>query len=259
MKVYMSFWTQEDTLKSYQFFKILKVALYYAKQHYNEIHLITDYRGEELLKDIFSWSSITTELESLPREYKNVWSLGKIKSYDIIADRGDPFLHLDYDVFLVKELPIDLINADIFCQSIERECNIMYKLVEFEKYCINKFYEDKFKTNWAPNCGIIGGKDLDFFKKYAELALKSILAKENIEFWGTPYYIHSDIKSCLAEQYYLAVASNIFNKKIKSLFSRSNYNIKIHSKSGYVHLIRDAKNSPMALKNIQYLNDFIIK
>jgi hypothetical protein len=259
MKVYMSFWTQEETFKQYQFINILKVALYYAKQHYNEINLITDYKGEQILKNIFKWNNISTELESLPKEYKNVWSLGKIKAYQTIASYGDPFLHLDYDVFLVNKLPFDLVNSDIFCQSIERGCDARYQLHFFEKYCINKFYEDKFKSNWAPNCGIIGGKDLDFFEKYSSLALKTILDKDNANFWATNYYMKSDLKACIGEQYYFAISCNILNKKIKTLFSRTDYNVKIHSKTGYIHLIRDAKNSPMALKNIEYLNNFIIK
>lgn len=257
----MSFWTREETLKEYQFIKILKVALYYAKQHYKEINLITDYAGEKMLKNVFNWHSISTELESLPKEYKDVWSLGKIKSYNMISKYGDPFLHLDYDVFLIKPLPEKLVQSDLFCQSIEENCYSRYQLYAFDKYCKNKFYPFEFdlqSEDWAPNCGIIGGKDLDFFQKYSDLVFKLVLDEENKMFWLC-HYLNSDKKSCIPEQYYLGLMSKFLNKKIETLFKVKFDKVRNLQRNHYVHLCREGKRDPQALKNIEYLNDFVIK
>lgn len=261
MKVYMSFWTQDKVLEDYKFIDILKVALYYAKQHYKEIQLITDYKGEELLKNIFNWTSLSTELESLPKEYKDVWSLGKIKAYNLIAEKGDPFLHFDSDVFMIKPLPKNLLNSDIFCQSIEQNCYLSYKIYKFDKYCINKFYPDNINIinhTWSPNCGIVGGTDLDFFKTYSETALRLVLDESNKIFW-IKNTLPSHLKSCIAEQYYLGLIASSLNKKVTPFLRLKGLKVLDLEPDTYIHLCSSGKNNKKALDNIQYLNDFIIK
>lgn len=263
MKIYMSFWSTDKTFVEDKIIKLLNVSLYYAKQHYKEINLITDYTGEKFLKDIFNWNSITTELESLPKEYKDVWSLGKIKAYNLIAKKGDPFLHFDSDVFLIKELPEDLLNSNIFCQSFEKNCYSDYKLYAFNEFCINKFYPKEFnifdKNNHScPNCGIVGGKDLDFFKIYSETSMNVVLDKENKRFW-TKNYIQPHLRACIAEQFYLGAISKCLNKEITTFIQIKNRKALNYKSNEYIHLCGSSgKNDKTAIDNIEYLNKYII-
>jgi hypothetical protein len=252
----MSYWTnanyidinnkKNNDLNENKF--LMKLSSSFIKKHYKEIHLITDYKGEELFKD-FGWSSIDTFLEDLPKEYDSVWSLGKIKSYLKICKKGDPFLHLDHDFFITKPLDQNIFNNDIIVEDREYIPSYGYNVDYFEANCPDLFLAKNTKIDFAYRCGILGGKNLCFLFDYASSALKLTLSDNNKNFFLKNIENHRKInpnfgnvnKSTLIEQYYLAACLNKWNKNPfifwqkanEELTMRPNHGIYPHGKSFY--------------------------
>lgn len=196
------------------------IAVHFLKKHYGEANLITNKFGANLFKDV-GFTSIDLELEnytSLFEEYKDIWSLGKLFSYMHICKKNKPFLHIDNDVFLIKPLPENLINQDIFAQNLETDAFDFYNIKIFYENCPNKsFMENKYLDLGAPNLGIFGGQDIDFIANYARNAINLILDKTNINFWKNINFPEPWQKAAIAEQYFLGQYARNFNKKISFL------------------------------------------
>lgn len=242
MDVYMSFWSiGNNAIKPAVVMTQKSVEL--IKRYYNGVHLITDEQGAETFKDI-DWLSVSTELESLPKEYKDVWSLGKLKAFNIIANKHKPFMHIDYDFFLLRKVPDYIEQADVFFQSKE-------DLAHFKSYCLDSIYNEceelPFECNsrlsTAFNCGIIGGNNYDFFKKYTELSLETVLNSCNRDFWlGDIKDLRSKYdcfrpatKALLAEQYFGAYVCMLMNIT-PTLLIDGPYYVDKHQNDLFIHL-----------------------
>lgn len=251
MKVYFSYWSRgyynwdknsfalkkeipkpSDSLA----FDTLRIALNRAKKHYGEVHLITDIYSEDFFKK-FPFDSVTTGLEKISPEYTATWSLGKLYAYKLIALKGDPFLHVDNDVFLWKPLPKKISSAEIFAQSREPVNLFNYHIDHFYKNCPKKYLASKIpKQSFAANVGVIGGSDLSFFYNYSSSAINMILDPANKTYWTTHKGLVSWRKAVIAEQYYMSVAARYYNKNIEYLFSNNEEFSKV-AELGYTHLM----------------------
>jgi len=177
MNVAMSYWTRggKSRLSHYDI-NMHQLSLHYALKHYGKVHLYTDEEGAERLKEL-PFTSVSTELKDLPK-VNTYWSLGKIYAYKLLADKKQPFLHLDSDVFLFEPLPEQLLNSRVFAQHLEGQPGVGVN----EKYLLKHFYEVftyapfvYTEPSFAPNMGIFGGTDTDFIGRYAMTALKFCL------------------------------------------------------------------------------------
>lgn len=261
MKVYISFWPQAKRYKNNfieedLFTRSLDLCFNLAQKHYKQINLITDALGEEKLRDKYKWDSIDLSLEDLDKNFQNVWNLGKIKAYNIISQKGDPFLHLDYDVFLFNPLPENILKENIFCQSIEMNTHKKYQVNNFLKLCKNKYYAKNISTNKSPNCGIIGGKDLDFFYQYSKSALQMVFDKDNLEFWNSEK-VPSWQKACILEQYYMQTCLYFFKKETVSLYKDYlQYKKEFFLKNdGYLHAFGEEKEKDIKMGEAFYLKN----
>lgn len=262
MRICMSYWSsdfQRESIKTPISFSrieskkyLIQKSLYFIKKYYKSVHFVTDEIGFRYFKDL-GWDSISIGLEELPKEYYSVWSLGKIKSYNILSKIGDPFLHIDSDVFLFKKLSKWVENEDIVLEFEEKNT---------EAYCLNYFNEackEKF-LNGAYNCGIVGGKNLNFFLNYSNFALDLVLNK-NKNFWLNDWENHQKnnknfknfTKATIAEQasIYSYVHKNNFKHKcyveteaVDLLENKmySPYHEEFFNRLKYIHLISTAKN-----------------
>lgn len=241
MKAYFSYWSEGYRTPNDFILDLTKLSAYFAKKAYGEAHLITDSKSYSVFKNIFNWDSISKDLDVLPVEYKEIWSLGKIKAFEIASQKKEHFVHIDSDVILWEKLPKFIEDADIFCQSREGHVtewpsvNKIYSLP-------NKYYiKDKIKPYISPNCGIFGGKDWNFINKYSSTALKLVFDKKNKDFWINEQTHHFE-KAVLAEQYYLAICAEIFKKDIVYLLETGSDEECQEKK--YTHLL-GAKNDPI--------------
>ena len=222
----MSYWNyankpynKEDEAIIYQ---LTKKSVDLINRYNGEVHFITDSLGKEIFKNI-KFASIDTYLDCVPKKYYQIWCLGKMYALNKIANKNEPFIHLDYDFLIFKKIPEYIFKKDIIVQSLEYDLNKFgYAIDYFDKNCINKYYCKNQNLDYAYNCGIIGGQDYVFFNKYSNAAINMITDKENEKFFlknfdehlkNYPNFKHWTT-SVLSEQYHLANACNFLNKKV---------------------------------------------
>lgn len=249
----MSFWSSGYQKQDDLIFNFHKISSHFLKKNFGEVHLITDYNGQKILKDI-KFDSISTDLENLPKNYSSVWSLGKIQTYKIASQKGDPFLHVDYDVILWEGLLDGFDKSDLVVQSVEGNAYDSYQIVKFIKHCPNIGILKNLNLLDLPkdafNCGIFGGHDLEFMHKYSAGVLDLILNKENEDFFcNYEKFSHGWSKATIVEQYYLAAYAKFYNKKIDCYILNMNNEIHANQRK-YTH-VWGAKNKPEILNHIK--------
>jgi len=264
MNIYFSYSTKvfskNEDLKLTK--KLAQISVPMFKKFYKNVYLITDYEGLEIFKDI-SFTETYPILDIVPEEYKEVWSIGKLYAIKYISEKNQQFCHVDFDFIITKELPHNILNANVFVQSIEHRIKKLgYNTEFYEKLCKNKYLAEGLSLNKAFNCGIIGGKNCSFFYEYSNTAIEMIKDPENKELWlkksvGFNYWE----KAVLAEQYYLACALKKYNIHPELIFDNSvkDYNpyapitMKFFNETGAIHFMGPSK------KYNEYILDQILK
>lgn len=212
------------------------LAISRARKHFKEVHMITDESSKDIF-DQFDFDTVTTGLEKIPKEYSATWSISKLYTYKMISLRGDPFIHIDNDVFLWKRLPDNLLASPIFAQNREPVHLFGYKLNDFYRNCPKKYLASEVPIlKFAPNVGIVGGHDLSFFYNYACSGLSMILDPINKKYWTSHTGLVSWRKAVLAEQYYMGIVAKYYNKDINFLFP-TNESFHDVFRMGYTHLM----------------------
>jgi hypothetical protein len=236
MKPYLSCWSYGYHGKDEEMiYDMYHLSAFLLKEIYGEVHLITDLEGKERLKKI-KFSSVETHLEDLPKDLRVAWSLGKVYSYKVIAEKNEPFFHIDNDVFLFKELPDHILANDIIVQHKEEGAYDFYDADFFIKNIPNPFYLKDHKISYAANMSIFGGFNIEFIKNYAENVLKLALDKENQNFLRTTSFNKSFQPACMIEQYSMSLLADANNVDVYYLFNNF---LEFDSKSeeiGFCHL-----------------------
>ncbi|WP_439475550.1 DUF6734 family protein [Algoriphagus formosus] len=144
-------------------------------QFYEDIELITDRKGKELLIDQLKlpYKNVRVELDKLNLvEIPGLWVMKKIYSYTL---HEEPFLNVDGDVYVYEPFPDELLSAPLIAQNIEQDFDYYKELVglvtdifpSVPKPIIEQIY--KGKEIQASNAGILGGNDYVFFKDYYQV------------------------------------------------------------------------------------------
>lgn len=223
MKAYFSYWSNGYNKIDDHLLNQHKIATYFAKKHFKEVHLITDSKSAEVLKQ-FNFNSIDVAFDSLSSNYKNAWSISKVFAFKHICDKGDPFIHIDYDVFLWGPLPERLLKAEVFASHKEENAYEQYKVSEFLEHCPEPYLLAGVVP--APieayNTGIIGGRNLDFFANYTQHVFDLVFNEKNNEILN---FNSQDFRdpypwrlATIIEQYMLAVVSVFYDVTPELLF-----------------------------------------
>lgn len=248
MKFYMSYWHTDINSKylggKKKFLEeaksFYKISAYLIKKHYGNVNLITDFKGMNELKDIVQWDSIDLSLETLPKEYSKVWSLGKIKAIKNLSIKKEPFYHIDHDVFIIKKISERVLNNDIVLQSFDSLPLKGPLSIFFNQECKNKYLAKGAVPQRHYNCGVIGGINFNILGEFADSAINMILDNANKNFWlddnESKFFLEYFSKALIAEQYH--ISAYLQNKNITpTLLINTNYYPKLTDlKSGYVHL-----------------------
>lgn len=237
---------EKDKRNQQNIFLVNLAISQYKKYHYNNIYLITDTEGKELFKDA-NFTEIFNILDIVPKKYQDVWSLGKMYAIRHIASLKKQFCHSDMDFFIKKPFKENIMNAEVFTQSYEH-----HQIVWNQYYCISFFYSlcknkylatnafkkldstvirersfvsasDPFCFSPIPLCcGVLGGKNYDFFYEYSDTSIKMVEDPENEAYW-----MNSEIskknwgtKAIVAEQFYLACCLKKYQIKPELMFEK---------------------------------------
>ena len=233
-----------------------RLSLHHSKKWFKEVHLVTDLKGKELVeKHNLEFDHINTDLETVMAGiYENHWSLGKIYACKI---QDVPFIHIDIDVILFKNLPDTFLKSEAAFQNIEDEdSEIWYKLLLEHA---DKHYKDKpvwfdTKNFKAYNCGVIAFNNLSLLEKWWDAALDYISYLDNSKF---DYNHHL---SCLIyEQFaiyhlckYYGINADLLTEYGEPDDKDSGWiSEKLANKLGYTHLIAQCKREPEIEKKIK--------
>jgi hypothetical protein len=253
-----SLWTKpmDDELTGFNseqsLMECFALSVNYSKKWFKEVHLITDYKGKELVDDYnLTFDEINTDLEHVLKNVdKKNWAIGKIYSMKI---QKKPFIHIDNDVILFKKLPDDMLKKEIIFQNSEKENYPYYDdLLYYDKiHYKNKPYWYNTDNVEAYNCGIIGMNKLDLLDYWWESCLN--YTEYIKEVGGYP-----DINKtpCLIfEQHYIGCLVNHYNYDVGMLsdYSENKYWVDddIAEKLGYTHLISDCKRNIVVEERIR--------
>jgi len=230
------------------------------KEFYGEVNLYTDSKGKHILNKTLDipYSNFINCFDKLENVNEKLWAFPKLHTYSI---QDSPFIHADTDIFIWEKFPDKLINSPLFCQNIEENFPIYSEALDeiltlfdwIPAELINSLYKNK--KILAFNAGIIGGTDLEFFKKLYSISKKFI--NKNEHFFDK---IDVGIFNMIYEQqlgYAIAGKKDI---QPKSLFNNIDSNFtplvnfplaSFHTK--YIHAIGFAKKSIYACEQIEAL------
>lgn len=230
------------------------------KEFYGEVNLYTDSKGEDLLKNKLGipYSNYINCFDSFENINEKLWAFPKLHTYNL---QSKPFIHADTDVFIWEKFQEEFISSPLFCQNIEENfpiygdaLNEILSLFEWvPTELINTLY--KHKTVLAYNAGVIGGSDLDFFKKLYARSEKFI--NSNTSLFDT---IDVGIFNMIYEQQLGYAIAEKMHIKPKAMFENVDSNFttlvnfhlaSFHSK--YIHAIGFAKKSIYACEQIEAL------
>jgi hypothetical protein len=261
MKAYLSFW-KGGWQQYFTNFKSInetvinlhKISAFLAKKHFKEVHFLTDNASKDFFKDI-PFDSVECIYDNLDFKYNPVWAISKMIAYKHICQKGDPFIHIDYDVFLWGNLPERLLKADVFGQNEEYDAYYGYQVENFLKHFSNTNLIGKIKPKprHAINTGIFGGNNLDFIQKYSQSAIDIVFDKQNEKsFLSGNIFIDNWNKSTIIEQYNLTVACEYYNIKPELLFENGWPSEEEAKAKGFTHLM-SAKNNQNTKEKIKLI------
>jgi len=225
-----------------------------ARRYFAETALYTDDDGAALLIDGLGlpFTQVSTALNELEHQDPDWWMLGKLHTYRM---QPEPFVHLDSDVYLWKPLPERLLTAPVLAQHPEDGRWLPWYDADFCESTIRSKGEGWIPIEWcwyrtmatiqqAACCGIMGGNDLSFLRRYASTVIgvlesprnRSAFARTEDKKTYNPFF----------EQYLLCACAAFHGVRIEYLFESSDVAF-LQSRAtefGYTHLIAGAKSNP---------------
>lgn len=230
------------------------LSLGLALRWFDRVILITDKEGENRLigKYGLPFSEVRVVLDDQFEPAQSlIWSAGKVWTYQHMAAAGEPFLHLDNDVFLWKKPPDRILEAPFFIQSLERfrtgtgdKFHYAYDNKNLDRQ-IPVLPPDiraalKLRSHGPWNAGIIGGSNTDFIQRYAEEVLGILREPGNQAAWQ---FLGGSASSLFLEQYCGAVIGERERQTVETLMSDQCTDMECLL-FGYSHFLGPAKYGP---------------
>jgi len=152
------------------------------RKFYDEVELITDEKGKELLIDKLKlpYTSIRVELDTMNKYESFFWVVGKLHAYQ---HQDQPFLHVDGDLFIWEKFGDWVKQSSLIALHIENY--IFYRemydaVIEGFSYVPALFNNGDNDKLYGANMGIVGGRENSFFNEYATEAFKFIESNVDI-------------------------------------------------------------------------------
>lgn len=154
---------------------IMSWALSFLKLNnfYSIVNLHSDSTGIALIKDKLGlpYTNFFDDYSNITCQ-SNLWALPKLLTYE---KQEKPFLHVDGDVFIWQPVKKELLSSKLIAQNLEKG-TLYYKrlLTPFAEQL--KYIPGFLKRNLLShdmlsyNMGIVGGYDVEFFKRYVAIA-----------------------------------------------------------------------------------------
>ena len=213
---------------------------------YPTIELVSDSSGYELLISNLQlpYKEASFNFDSNPVQ-DTIWTLRKLQVY---AQQDEPFLHIDGDVFIYKQITEEIEYVPLIAQNedINLYC-YSYALNEILKRCntLPQGIDSKTLPNGS-NAGVIGGTNTAFFKKLYGIVIQFL--NQNI---GSLKDCDMNHLSTFLEQgcfYALAKSQGIEVRYLCDQSATEEFDLNLQDfygipqKTTYVHLMSSKKN-----------------
>lgn len=217
------------------------------KKYYGKISLYTDVMGKEWLIDKLNlpYDEVYICLDEINNINPIYYAYPKLYVYSL---QEKPFLHVDGDTYIFNKLPVNYKNSELVCQSFEYNFSFYGKVLKQVRDNLINIPKEIYSydsTNFqAINAGIIGGKNVTFFKELFQL-VKQVFYDNNVN----SDLIDIERYNVLMEQFYFYMLANKKGLKIDTLL---NYEISENFReltmfhmipifNSYIHLISFSK------------------
>jgi hypothetical protein len=256
MKAVFSFWSKPFNRSLHKTFAgfpdqdyfdtAFRLALLTAKKNFESTLLVTDTEGYRLLiLDMgLEFDEVSLALDDIADIPANLWMFGKLKAYSI---QTGPFVHLDFDMFLLRPVPDWFKTSDVIVQSEEP-----FKWYEFYRWGVDwvrsthrnlprefdAFKNTPFEGQLAHNAGMMGGNHYTALADYGRKAMQ--LIRDNMDLiLNLPDFRQSEA-NVIYEQYFLSAYARYHNLGIKTYVANILDENEMYRK-GFVHLLGDNK------------------
>lgn len=246
------------------------LSVHTARRHFARTALVTDREGARLLVDELGlpFDEVSTDLDELADVDPVWWTLGKLTAYRHMSALGDPFVHLDADVFLWQPLRPEVLAADVLAQNPEhapvadpgscyQPTMVHHALVLNDGWLPEEFlWYLGTKGEEALCCGVVGGRDVDLLGRYAESALRMVRDPANETAWSVlPNRVEHNL---VVEQYLLSACIAAAHRDgrrvtVETVFesAAASFDEVAASAAGYTHLIGAAKHNADLLGRLE--------
>lgn len=162
MKVVFSHWSEAKSDDSKFFKEMAAVSNFLAKKCGYETVLYTDSLGENASYKIEYDNIIRLPQNILDQFPKTIWSLGKLLTTSLIKE---PFIHLDFDLFLIKPLREDLLMKEAIFYHQE---TWMDRTLADTSFILKKCPPNLNNNYRSYNCAIFGGTNYAAFNEVSK-------------------------------------------------------------------------------------------
>lgn len=175
MRAVWSFWSRPFSGRSWMLqhheWASFALSCVVASRHYSDTLLVTDSDGARLFAALgVPFGEISTALDALGAVDPRHPNRDKLRAHRVACELGDPYVHVDGDVFLWAPLAPHVERAPVFCESIFSAGGIGHWAREvFERH------GGSVPPSWGHGDsslagGILGGNDLETLHQWIDEA-----------------------------------------------------------------------------------------
>jgi hypothetical protein len=221
MKIIYSYW--QASPHYFCDIEMAKTSHDCVKKHGYSTCLYTDKNGYKKLKNVIPYDEIILfDDQILSKLNSQIWSLGKILAMSLV---NEPFIHIDFDLFLFKKINDDIIKKDFFALYPEPWMDKIKSFRENISKIWNVYPErnDLNKNAISFNFAVVGGSEYKKINavcnKILNFSIENRLEIQNINL-GINDKINSWQLPVIFEQVMIpSLLLNMFNIENETLFS----------------------------------------
>ncbi|NNC87797.1 MAG: hypothetical protein HKN82_04965 [Akkermansiaceae bacterium] len=187
------------------FTQAARLSVRLARRQFGRVELVTDTEGREFVRQCgIKFDAVHTSLDRLADIHPKLWCYGKMEAYRL---QTEPFMHLDFDVFIKRPLPLRRLFADkaLVFQGWEPAPTVSGNYARAIRAC--EVLDCPAPPPWkhrgrAVVAGVVAGLELDYVQRWCDLAADWVENPRNRAFWERALR-GGGFKFCVAMEQYL--------------------------------------------------------
>ena len=206
----------------------------WARQHFKNVVLISDVKGEDLLFDALALPfTDKLRLPDIPTGLLHVYGIAKLMGDQMLSAQNIPFVQIDYDAFLRKALPARMLSAKFLAEYAYGKKDWIFNINA-------QLHTPLLIAEGGYAAGIRGGNACARIYNMCSRSIDEALKPQNLNFLSSQ---HGYQASVVLEE---AAAYAEFKGEAEFLFPTTSSH-QDYLKAGYIHLAGNLKKDRGAL------------